>query len=322
MRSRVNAVLGRCALALILPFWGSTAWAQVSDHDVNQILQSPAPMPRVHQSAPPPSYGVRDVTVPVPAGAGVSIAIEPDTNTVIRALSPRDVPPPLVLTLATSPILSRLTIEVGQWTPLTSVRFAPGEVVSTAITIAPIPASLRSTWSLAPQFGVVATDTQIAIVETASRQVSVVIDKSTRIAVGPQARFIFVQDRRSSRTIVLDLGASFEQSVYFANNSSKLSAAAREQLLALGAALQSPALRGARFLISGHTNSVGSDIANRELSFRRAVAVREYLSRNFGVAQGRIEIYGFGPDRLKFPHAPQHSGNRRVEVALIVGGGL
>jgi outer membrane protein OmpA-like peptidoglycan-associated protein len=245
---------------------------------------------------------------------------EAEVNAVIRALSPREAPPPLVLTLASTPFLSRLTVEVVRWTPVTRVRLAPGEVVAAAVPLAPVPVSIAATWPLAPQFGVVVTQTQIAVVEQSSRRVSLVIDKATRIAVGPQARFIFVQDRATLRTIVLDLGASFEQDIAFDHNSSTLSRTARQQLLAMGMALQSPSLSGARFLISGHTNAVGGDLANRELSFRRAVAVREYLSQTFGIASSRIGIHGFGPDRLKYPFDPRHPGNRRVEVALIVGG--
>jgi outer membrane protein OmpA-like peptidoglycan-associated protein len=243
---------------------------------------------------------------------------EADINTVIRALSPKEAPPPVVVTLASGTFLATLADQVRHWSPAASIRLHPDEAVSVSIAILPIPDPLAASWQLAPYYGIVVTQAQIALIERSSRRVAVVFDRATGVAVGPGARFIFVQDRRTSRTIVLDLRASFDQDVFFANNSSLLSPMAREQLLALGMALQSLPLRDAHFLISGHTNSVGSDLANRELSFRRAVAVREYLTHNFGLSPDRIEIYGFGADRLKFPHAPRHPGNRRVEIALVV----
>ena len=267
----------------------------------------------------PPVNARAKSQLPVAKAIEPAIAQDADVNAVIRALSPREVAPPTVLSLASTTFISKLTVEVRRWSPGAFGRLLPDEVVAVSVAIQPIPETVAVTWQLAPQYGVIVTQAQIALIERSTRRVAIVIDKATGVAIGPQARFILVQDTRTSRTIILDLHASFEQDVYFANNSSALSPRAREQLLALGMALQSPTLRGTRFLISGHTNSIGTDLSNRELSFRRAVAVREYLSRNFGLPLDQIEIYGFGADRLKYPHIPRHPGNRRVEIALVIG---
>jgi outer membrane protein OmpA-like peptidoglycan-associated protein len=70
--------------------------------------------------------------------------------------------------------------------------------------------------------------------------------------------------------------------------------------------------------IQGHTDDAGSAEANRELSFRRAVAVRSTLIQ-MGVDPARMTAVGFGED---FPIAPNttpegRAKNRRVEIRRI-----
>ncbi|MGR9071950.1 MAG: OmpA family protein [Gammaproteobacteria bacterium] len=69
--------------------------------------------------------------------------------------------------------------------------------------------------------------------------------------------------------------------------------------------------------IAGHTDSVGSDMYNQELSERRADSVASYLVRT-GVSAGRIQSRGFGE---RYPVAPNdnemgRSQNRRVEINI------
>jgi hypothetical protein len=71
--------------------------------------------------------------------------------------------------------------------------------------------------------------------------------------------------------------------------------------------------------IFGHTDNLGGARANRELSFRRAEAVANYLIRK-GVAKERVIFNGFGD---QYPLASNASAagrtkNRRVEVHLFV----
>jgi hypothetical protein len=96
---------------------------------------------------------------------------------------------------------------------------------------------------------------------------------------------------------------------------------AREMLDHLGEALGSPQLRGYRYLIAGHTDAVGSDEANLDLSYRRAQAVREYLARVHGIQRWRLAVKGWGRSRLKDSARPESGINRRVEVVLIVDRG-
>ena len=72
--------------------------------------------------------------------------------------------------------------------------------------------------------------------------------------------------------------------------------------------------------IQGHTDSIGSDKYNLELSQRRAEAVRELLIRKYGINPNRITAKGYGETK---PIAPNNTPegrakNRRVEAVLII----
>lgn len=70
--------------------------------------------------------------------------------------------------------------------------------------------------------------------------------------------------------------------------------------------------------IEGHTDSVGNDEFNRELSLRRADAVKQYLLQS-GIEENRIRTRGFGE---AYPVASNASSsgrqmNRRVEIVIL-----
>jgi len=76
---------------------------------------------------------------------------------------------------------------------------------------------------------------------------------------------------------------------------------------------------GATFRIVGHTDGVGSDAKNLELSRRRAAAVKDYLVRRHRIAADRLEAVGMGKrepiDRIN----PRAAANRRVEIVNLGG---
>jgi large repetitive protein len=77
-----------------------------------------------------------------------------------------------------------------------------------------------------------------------------------------------------------------------------------------------------RLRIEGHTDDVGSDVANLELSQSRAEAVKEALSER-GVDAGRLDAAGFGelrPVELNETEEGKEK-NRRVEFIIIERGG-
>lgn len=71
-------------------------------------------------------------------------------------------------------------------------------------------------------------------------------------------------------------------------------------------------------VIDGHTDSTGSRSYNLELSERRAETVGRYLI-NQGVAQVRIDTYGYGPDHPVASNDTEEgrAANRRVELTLV-----
>jgi outer membrane protein OmpA-like peptidoglycan-associated protein len=72
-----------------------------------------------------------------------------------------------------------------------------------------------------------------------------------------------------------------------------------------------------RIAVEGHTDSVGSETYNEELSRRRADAVASFL-RTHGVERGRLEVAGFGESMPVSPNDTEagRQMNRRVEIIL------
>ncbi|HVJ62596.1 MAG TPA: OmpA family protein [Tahibacter sp.] len=75
--------------------------------------------------------------------------------------------------------------------------------------------------------------------------------------------------------------------------------------------------------IEGHTDATGSAEANRNLSLRRAEAVRDALVAR-GIPAERIRVYGLGEDEPVAPNdeAEGRALNRRVVVILESGGAV
>jgi outer membrane protein OmpA-like peptidoglycan-associated protein len=65
-------------------------------------------------------------------------------------------------------------------------------------------------------------------------------------------------------------------------------------------------------LIEGHTDALGPDRYNFELSERRAIAVARYLVVHHGIAPERLQVAGKGKSEplLSDPYDPR---NRRVQ---------
>lgn len=82
-------------------------------------------------------------------------------------------------------------------------------------------------------------------------------------------------------------------------------------------ALKSPQLAGNRFLVAGHTDTVGSASSNLTLSNKRAAAVRQILISKYHIDPRRLVAVGFGFDRLKIERDPLSSQNRRVEIVNL-----
>ncbi len=74
---------------------------------------------------------------------------------------------------------------------------------------------------------------------------------------------------------------------------------------------------GEVYLIEGHTDAVGSDEDNLSLSDRRAQAVADVLSQQFGVPRENLVTQGYGKQFLLIPTDGPERRNRRVVVRRL-----
>ena len=112
---------------------------------------------------------------------------------------------------------------------------------------------------------------------------------------------------------------SADLNVLFANGSADLTPAATRLLDDLGRALTDTSMGDSRFLIEGHTDTVGDRAANQSLSERRAAAVVGYLVTKFHIPAERLSAKGLGEDALLVPTPDQtpERRNRRVHVVNL-----
>lgn len=75
--------------------------------------------------------------------------------------------------------------------------------------------------------------------------------------------------------------------------------------------------RGARFLIEGHTDAVGSRASNQVLSERRAQSLKRLLAGEFGIPSRSLETVGYGEDYLLVDTPYEDWRNRRVTIRRI-----
>ena len=74
---------------------------------------------------------------------------------------------------------------------------------------------------------------------------------------------------------------------------------------------------GETFLIEGHTDAVGSEVANLALSDQRAEAVAEALTNVFDIPPENLAPQGYGEQYLKVNTEERERENRRVAIRRI-----
>ncbi|CAN7762868.1 OmpA family protein [Variovorax sp. LjRoot130] len=100
--------------------------------------------------------------------------------------------------------------------------------------------------------------------------------------------------------------------VRFAFDSADILPAARAQLDALAEGIKLLVPKSI-VTVEGHTDAVGSDAYNLELSRGRARAVRDYLVQRHGIDAARLKTVGYGEDRPIADSDPYAAVNRRVQ---------
>ena len=107
------------------------------------------------------------------------------------------------------------------------------------------------------------------------------------------------------------------RNVLFATGSADLLPASRAELERLAALLRgNPELR---IRIQGHTDDVGDEASNQDLSERRAAAVRDFLVAELQIAADRLGSVGFGESQPLVPNRDDASRalNRRTEFVVV-----
>jgi outer membrane protein OmpA-like peptidoglycan-associated protein len=139
-----------------------------------------------------------------------------------------------------------------------------------------------------------------------------------------EARFVDTLRNRTTRSLtttereqivsIAQKKPSIDLEVNFEYNSATIASKAQTQVTALGQALSSADLKGATFVVAGHTDAKGDDPYNQGLSERRADAVKSFLSEKYGIAASSLVTVGYGKTKLKNSSDPFAGENRRVQV--------
>jgi outer membrane protein OmpA-like peptidoglycan-associated protein len=121
----------------------------------------------------------------------------------------------------------------------------------------------------------------------------------------------------SEREQIAEIAATrpnIDLEIQFDFNSAAISAASMPSVKALGEALSDSKLKGSTFVVAGHTDGVGGDAFNQNLSERRADTIKQYLIANYHIANGDLVTVGYGKTKLKDANDPTDAVNRRVQV--------
>lgn len=136
----------------------------------------------------------------------------------------------------------------------------------------------------------------------------------------------FVNTLRNRKTRSLSLGERQELAelaatkpkidleIQFDYNSADISKNSVNAVEELGKALSDASLKGSTFVVAGHTDAIGGEAYNQDLSERRADTIKKYLTEKYGLAGSDLVTVGYGKTRPKDPNAPMDPINRRVQV--------
>lgn len=142
----------------------------------------------------------------------------------------------------------------------------------------------------------------------AEKQARLDADKRTQAALAALALGAVKEEERG---LVVTLSGS----VLFRSDESTLLPEAQTRLDQVGAALMET--KGRSLVIEGHTDSQGANSYNKDLSQRRAEAVKAYLVSK-GYDSGTIKAEGIGEERPLADNTTNEgrSNNRRVEIVV------
>jgi outer membrane protein OmpA-like peptidoglycan-associated protein len=153
------------------------------------------------------------------------------------------------------------------------------------------------------------------------------------LSAGPQVdpsvkakEISFVDTLRNRKSRSLSLGEreeiaqiastkpNIDLDIQFDYNSADIRRASLPAAQELSKALSNPSLKGSTFVVAGHTDAIGGEAYNQDLSERRADTIKRFLIDNYGINGTDLVTVGYGKDKPKDPNAPMDPINRRVQV--------
>jgi outer membrane protein OmpA-like peptidoglycan-associated protein len=121
-------------------------------------------------------------------------------------------------------------------------------------------------------------------------------------------------DEREEIAEIASTKPKIDLNIQFEYNSAEISKTSLSSVQELGKALSNPSLKGSTFVVAGHTDAVGSEPYNLDLSERRADTIKHYLVEKYGIAGNDLVTVGYGKTKLKDASNPTAPINRRVQV--------
>lgn len=143
-------------------------------------------------------------------------------------------------------------------------------------------------------------------------------------ASAKEASFLSTVRNRQTRSLsmgerqeIADIAANkpkIDLEIHFDYNSAEIARGSTQAVQELGKALSDASMKGSTFIVAGHTDAIGSEAYNQDLSERRADTIKNYLVEHYGLNGSDLVTVGYGKTRPKDPKAPMDPTNRRVQV--------
>jgi outer membrane protein OmpA-like peptidoglycan-associated protein len=143
-------------------------------------------------------------------------------------------------------------------------------------------------------------------------------------ASAKEASFLNTVRNRQTRSLSLgerqeiaDIAANkpkIDLEIHFDYNSAEIAKGSTQAVQELGKALSDASMKGSTFVVAGHTDAIGGEAYNQDLSERRADTIKKYLVERYGLNGSDLVTVGYGKTRPKDPNAPMDPTNRRVQV--------
>ena len=121
-------------------------------------------------------------------------------------------------------------------------------------------------------------------------------------------------DEREEIASIASTKPNIDLEINFDYNSAEISKASMPAAQELGKALSNPSLKGSTFVVAGHTDGIGSEAYNQDLSERRADTIKSFLVQKYGLNSADLVTVGYGKTKLKDAQNPADPLNRRVQV--------